>query len=154
MRAIAIAIATALGVGYAPAAPGTCGTILAVPLFVWLSPMPPWLYLVTVAGVVAMGTWAAGVAGQAFGEVDHKRIVIDEVAGYLVTMALTRPTVNAVIAGFVLFRTFDILKPWPVGWVDRKVKNAAGVMLDDILAGLYGLAVLSALKVFLPSFFL
>ena len=152
-RTTAIALATALGVGFSPIAPGTCGTIVAIPLYVALSNLPLWLYLVTLAGVIAAGTWAARITGDAYGEVDHQRIVIDEVAGYLVTMALVRPTAYSLGAGFVAFRLFDILKPWPVGWADRTVKNAFGVMLDDLFAGVYGLTCMVVLGLVFPQWF-
>lgn len=153
VRVIAIAIATALGAGFSPVAPGTCGTAAAVPLFWALSHLPVWLYLVTVGGLVAAGTFAAAIAGDAWREVDDQRIVIDEVAGYLVTMAVSRPTVHALVAGFVLFRLFDILKPWPAGWADKKVKNAFGVMLDDLFAGAYALAFMVVLGIISPNLF-
>ena len=152
-RTTGIALGTALGAGFSPVAPGTCGTIVAVPLYYALSGFPLWLYLITLAGLTAAGTWAAKITGDAYGEVDHQRIVIDEVAGYLVTMTLNRPTPATMAAGFVLFRLFDIVKPWPVGWADRKVVNAFGVMLDDLLAGACALAILQVLKVALPAYF-
>ena len=153
IRATGIVIGTALGAGFSPVAPGTCGTLVAIPLWWALTGLPLWLYLVALAGIFAAGTWAARVTGEAYGEIDHQRIVIDEVAGYLVTMALARPTIHALAAGFVLFRTFDIAKPWPVGWADRNVKNSLGVMLDDLLAGAYALAIMSCLRVLAPSYF-
>lgn len=153
VRAIAIVFATALGAGFSPVAPGTCGTAAAVPLFYTLAHLPPCLYLVVLAALTAAGTWAAKITGDAWGEVDDQRIVIDEVAGYLVTMAVSRPTVHALIAGFVLFRLFDILKPWPAGWADKKVKNAFGVMLDDLFAGCYGLASMVVLGIIWPHLF-
>jgi phosphatidylglycerophosphatase A len=149
IRSIAVAFATGLGAGLSPVAPGTCGTLLAVPLFRLLSSMPPWMYGVTLCGITALGTWSAGIAGRVWNKTDDQRIVIDEVAGYLLTMALTTPTWPHLAAGFALFRFFDILKPWPVGWADKTVKNAFGVMLDDLLAGVYGFIVLRLLNAYL-----
>jgi phosphatidylglycerophosphatase A len=143
----AVAIATGLGTGYSPYAPGTCGTLAAIPLYLALSQASPWIYMIFAAALAAAGTWAAGVAGKKWGAVDDQRIVIDEVAGFLVTMAFTKPSLVAVLVGFVLFRLFDISKPFPVSWADGKVKNAFGVMLDDLLAGLYGLAAMQTIPV-------
>jgi phosphatidylglycerophosphatase A len=111
-----------------------------------MADLPLWLYGVIVCLVVAVGTWAASVTGSIYGEVDNQRIVIDEVAGYLITMIASRPTLTGMLTGFVLFRFFDIVKPFPVDWADQKVKNAFGVMLDDILAGAYGLGALTLIQ--------
>jgi phosphatidylglycerophosphatase A len=146
-QTVAVTIATALGAGYVPLAPGTCGTVVGLFLFWGLSDLPLWLYVVIVCFVVAVGTWAASVTGKMYGDVDHQRIVIDEVAGYLITMFASRPTLTVMLTGFVLFRFFDIVKPFPVGWADQKVKNAFGVMLDDILAGIYGFGALSLFQI-------
>lgn len=147
----ALTIATALGVGFSPVAPGTCGTAVGLLLFWSLSDLPVWLYAAIVCLVVAVGTWAASITGKIYGEVDNQRIVIDEVAGYLITMIASRPTVTEMLIGFVLFRFFDIVKPFPVDWADQKVKNAFGVMLDDILAGVYGWGVLTLFRMLVPS---
>jgi phosphatidylglycerophosphatase A len=152
IRKFAVLIATGLGSGFSPYAPGTCGTLVAIPLFLALSQMPWWLYAVTAAGICALGTWSARIAGDGWGETDDQRIVIDEVAGYLITMAFTKPSISTVIAGFVLFRLFDITKPFPVGYVDRNVKTAFGVMLDDILAGFYGFAAMQLLAHFASGY--
>jgi phosphatidylglycerophosphatase A len=90
-------------------------------------------------------------AEEAFGRKDDGRIVIDEVAGFLVTMAGVRPGLAAVILGFLLFRAFDILKPWPVRFVDKKCPGGLGVVLDDVVAGLYSLIVLYVILYLWPS---
>lgn len=153
-RTFALAVATVLGVGYSPIGPGSCGTLVGIFIFWGLSGLPLWLYGVTLCGVIAVGTWAAAITGSIYGEVDNQRIVIDEVAGYLVTMISFSATPINLIVGFFLFRLFDILKPFPAGWVDRNVKSAFGVMLDDILAGVYGFAVLAVLHMLAPSWFM
>jgi phosphatidylglycerophosphatase A len=153
IQTVALTIATALGAGYVPRAPGTCGTVVGLLLF-WglgLSGLPIWLYVVMVCVVVAVGTWAASVTGKIYGEVDNQRIVIDEVAGYLITMIAARPTLVGMLTGFVLFRFFDIVKPFPVDWADKNVKNAFGVMLDDILAGIYAWGALTLFRLLFPS---
>jgi Phosphatidylglycerophosphatase A and related proteins len=150
-QTVALTIATALGAGYVPRAPGTCGTVVGLLLFWGLSDLPIWLYIVIVSLVVAIGTWAASITGKIYGEVDNQRIVIDEVAGYLITMIAARPTLVVMLMGFVLFRFFDIVKPFPVDWADKKVNNAFGVMLDDILAGIYAWGVLWLFRLLFPS---
>lgn len=143
MTIIARVLATALGVGYSPIAPGTCGTALAVP-FAWLlASLPLGPYAAVVAAITLLGIWAASVADESWGTHDSGRIVIDEVAGYLVTMALVdRSDWVALGAGFLVFRIFDILKPPPVRQVDRAMGGGTGVVLDDVAAGIYGLIVM------------
>jgi len=131
-------IYTGLGLGLAPKAPGTFGTLLGLPLF-WL--MSGWAWVPYLAGTLAVtlvGWWAAEKAEADLGRHDAPEVVIDEVAGYLLTMFLAPALPWAMLWGFVFFRIFDILKPWPVSWADQKVPGGLGVMLDDLLAGLYG----------------
>ena len=128
--------ATAGGVGYSPLAPGTCGTALAVPLAILTAPLPLWAFLLITVAVSVVGSWSATVADQHWGTHDNGRIVIDEVAGYFVTIAfIDRSLIALLLIGFVLFRAFDIVKPPPVGWIDRNVGGGKGVILDDIAAG-------------------
>jgi phosphatidylglycerophosphatase A len=138
---VALAWATFFGAGYAPLAPGTAGTAAAIPLWWGLSHLPGWLYLAATAAVVLTGIAAADRAGRYYGVADSGHIVIDEVAGYLVTMAFLPRTLFAALAGFVLFRICDVLKPWPARFFDRapRWKNGAGVVLDDLFAGLWAL---------------
>jgi phosphatidylglycerophosphatase A len=137
-RRLAIVVATGFGAGYVPVAPGTAGTAVAVPLFLAVAQLAPWLQLLTTAAFVAVAIWAAEHAGRFFGESDDGHIVSDEIAGYLVTMALVPPSLKAVLMGFVLFRLFDVVKPWPASHFDRKMKNGVGNVMDDVFAGLYG----------------
>jgi phosphatidylglycerophosphatase A len=140
---IARFVATAGGVGYSPLAPGTCGTAVAVPLAYWTAGLPLWSYLVFTAAITLVGIWSAAAADSCWGTHDCGRIVIDEVAGYLVTMSLVdRSDWTLLIIGFVVFRAFDIVKPFPVRWLDRNLPGGAGVVLDDVAAGVYGCAVL------------
>ena len=138
---VALVWATFFGAGYAPLAPGTAGTAAAIPLWWGLSHVPGWLYLAATAAVVLTGIAAADRAGRYYGVADSGHIVIDEVAGYLVTMAFLPRTLFAALAGFVLFRICDVLKPWPARFFDRapRWKNGAGVVLDDLFAGLWAL---------------
>ena len=146
---MAKALATALGAGYSPIAPGTCGTAVAVPLAWALAELPLWQFLVIALAVTLVGVWAAATADRAWGTHDSGRIVIDEVAGYLVTVALVDRTSWIVLGiGFVVFRFFDIVKPPPVRWIDEHLPGGWGVVLDDIAAGVMGAAVMWALAHF------
>jgi phosphatidylglycerophosphatase A len=131
--------------GYAPAAPGTAGTLGAIPLFWALRDLPLPLYLVTLAAFIALASYAAQVAGAYWKVADASAIVIDEVAGYLVTMALVPWSWPAAAVGFLLFRLFDVLKPWPASAFDR-MKNGFGVVMDDVAAGVYAWVALAFLE--------
>lgn len=146
---LARALATAGGAGYSPVAPGTCGTAVAVPI-AWLArDLPPGAFVAVVIAVTAVGIWAAGVADRAWGSHDSGRIVIDEVAGYLLTVAATdRSSGLALGVGFVVFRALDIVKPPPVRWIDERVPGGAGVVLDDVAAGALGCAAMVGLAQF------
>lgn len=123
--------------GYAPFAPGTFGTAGAVPLAWALAACAdPWAIPAAAALLLAVGVRAAERAGRYWGVADASPIVIDEVVGYLITMAFVPFTWWSALAGFVLFRAFDVLKPWPASAFDR-VKTGFGVMMDDVAAGLW-----------------
>ncbi len=140
---VAVAIATGAGVGFAPVAPGTFGTALAVPIAWSVSSLPQWGYLALCAGVTLVAVWAAGRANHVFGEHDAGRIVIDEVAGFLCTMVpVSRGDWRLLAAGFVLFRLADIGKPPPARWIDRKLEGGLGVVLDDVVAGVWAAVLL------------
>ena len=149
-------LATAGGVGYAPIAPGTFGSALGVVLFVALSALHPLLFALTTATLLALGTWAADRAELFFGKKDDGRIVIDEVVGQLIALApllccahLAGTSSLALLgAGFLLFRLFDIWKPGPVGWAERRFAGGAGVMLDDVVAGALAALVMLPLALF------
>jgi phosphatidylglycerophosphatase A len=138
-------IATWFGVGLSPVAPGTCAALAALPI-AWairaVSGLPG--LAVAVAFVLAAGCWAGGAVATARAARDPGIVVVDEVAGqWLVVLAAPiEPT--AWLAAFLLFRLFDIWKPWPVGWADRQVKGGPGIMLDDVLAAGYAVVALKA----------
>ena len=139
---LALTWSSFFGAGYFPVAPGTAGTAAAIPLWWALSYAPAWAYFAAAAAVTLTGIAAADRAGKYYGVADSGHIVVDEVAGYLVTMAFLPRGVFAALAGFVLFRICDVLKPWPANFFDRdpRWKNGAGVVLDDVFAGVWACA--------------
>ena len=143
---VALVIATALGAGYSPIASGTAGSAVAL-LILWLVPFSRVGLVVFFVVVTVAGTWAAHVAEAAVGSKDPGVIVIDEVAGMtLSVLALPLPlTVPVLFVGFVMFRIFDVVKPFPAGR-SQALRGGVGVMIDDIIAGLYALILLVALR--------
>lgn len=143
MNALAKLVATALGAGYCPRGPGTCGTIVAIPLAWALASLSAWQFGLVAAVVTLLGVACAERAGRAWGTQDDQRIVIDEVAGYLVTvLPVDRAHWAPLAAGFVVFRALDIGKPPPIRWLDEHVPGGWGVMLDDVAAGVLGAGVM------------
>jgi phosphatidylglycerophosphatase A len=135
-------LAFGLGSGAVPKAPGTAGTVAAIPLYLLLQPLAWWIYLLMTAVLFLAGIWLCGRTSRDLGVHDHGGIVWDEWVGLLVTLWLAPSGWIWLLAGFVLFRLFDILKPWPIGWLDRRIGGGLGIMLDDLLAGFYGFALL------------
>jgi phosphatidylglycerophosphatase A len=134
--------ALGFGLGAARYAPGTCGTLLGIPLYLLIADWPLTGYLAAVLVLFIVGIALCGMTARALGVHDHSAIVFDEVVGFLVTMTLAPPGWFWMAAGFVLFRLFDIWKPWPIRRLDRGVHGGLGIMLDDVMAGLYALLVL------------
>ncbi len=129
-------LAFGFGSGLAKKAPGTFGTLSAVPLYFLLAQTGTIVYsLVTLISIIA-GIWICDKAADKLGEHDFGGIVWDEVAGYLITMCFIPLSWQNAVFGFILFRFFDILKPWPIKWADRRVQGGFGIMLDDVLAGI------------------
>jgi phosphatidylglycerophosphatase A len=128
-----------LGSGLSPVAPGTCGTLLAIPPYLLLAQLSLPYYLLAVLLAFAAGIYLCGYTSTALGVHDHSGIVWDEFVGFWITMIAVPPTWQWILAGFVLFRLFDIVKPWPVKVADANMKGGFGIMFDDVLAGLYAL---------------
>ena len=128
-------IAFGAGAGLAPRAPGTAGTAVAIPIYLAIGTAPLAAYALAVVCVVVAGVWACGRTARDLGVHDHPGIVLDEIAGFLVTMTALPFDWRWMVAGFVAFRVFDIVKPWPVSLVDRRVGGGVGIMLDDVIAG-------------------
>ena len=146
-------LAVGFGSGLVPIMPGTFGSLAALPILVALSSASIWTFLaVTVLASVA-GVVICGKTAQDMGVHDHGSIVWDEIAGMLITFLLVPITPVTLLIGFILFRLFDILKPWPIGFIDKHVHGGTGIMLDDIIAGLMACLVLHSAMFLLPTLF-
>lgn len=135
-------LAFGFGSGLSPKAPGTMGTLAAIPLYLLLMNLPLTGYLLAVLLISVAGIWICGESSRRLGVHDHGGIVWDEFAGFLLTMAAAPQGWAWIVLGFALFRLFDIWKPWPVRVADRQLHGGLGIMLDDILAGIYAWLVL------------
>jgi phosphatidylglycerophosphatase A len=129
-------IVTFFHIGLVPKAPGTVATIATMPLALLLMWLGPLIHMGVTILVTVLGIWACEMYERKKGGHDHPEAVIDEVAGFLITMVWMPMTWQAFAFGFCLFRFFDILKPWPIGWMDRKIPGGFGVVIDDVAAGL------------------
>ena len=143
-------LAFGLGSGCAPKAPGTFGTLAAVPLYLLMVQIPLLFYIALVSLAFVAGILICGKTSRDLGVHDHGGIVWDEFVGFWLTMILAPPGWLWILAGFVFFRIFDILKPWPIGLLDKKVEGGLGIMLDDVLAGIYACGCLQALTLLFP----
>lgn len=142
-------LALGLGSGLSPKAPGTMGSVVALVLLWLLGPsLAPWYWLIALVACL-IGIPICAYCSKALGGEDHKAIVWDEFAGAWIAIAFVPYNLLWWLAAFVLFRIFDIAKPWPVGWADKRVHGGLGIMLDDIIAG-----IMAALLLFLVEFFL
>ena len=128
-------LALGFGSGLAPFMPGTFGTLAAVPVVILCGLLPYAAFVLLTAVACVIGIKICGQTASDMGVHDHSAIVWDEVAGFMLTMLLVPLSWQTLLAGFVLFRLFDILKPWPISYLDRHVHGGLGIMLDDILAG-------------------
>ena len=143
-------MALGFGSGLVPIGPGTAGTVVAIPVYLLLLPLSVTVYLALVAALFIVGIPICAHAARRMGVHDHPGIVWDEIVGYLVTMTFAPQGWTWIVAGFVLFRLFDIAKPWPIRLLDRKVGGGFGIMVDDLLAGIFAAAVLQLMVVYLP----
>lgn len=132
------------GIGLLPVAPGTAGTLLALPLFWLLAPrLAAFELLALIAAMFAAGIWACGRTGRALGVADHGGMVWDEIVAFMLVLFFTPDNLYWQAFAFLLFRLFDILKPPPIAYYDRTFKSGFGVMLDDLIAAFYTLVLLA-----------
>ena len=136
------------GAGLAPIAPGTFGTLVAVPIYALLSHLSRAWYLAIVLVLLLAGVRICRLCEERLGVKDHPGIVWDEIVGYLIAMSSVPFSWKAAVLGFVLFRTFDVLKPWPISRLDRTVRGGLGIMLDDAAAGAFTAFCLSLLNAY------
>jgi phosphatidylglycerophosphatase A len=146
---LVVFFATGCYSGFSPGAPGTAGSVIGVALFWFLSPLSFPLYAVTVIAFIFLSIWCAARASVIFQTKDPSQVVIDEIAGYLVTMTALPPSWGYIIAGFILFRIMDIVKPYPIRWIDQNIAGGYGIVLDDVLAGVYANIILQIARAFL-----
>ncbi len=130
------------GSGLFPVAPGTAGTLAAIPLYLLLARLDLSAYLAVTVLLFAVGVYLCELTSRELGGQDHPAIVWDEIVGYLITMIAAPSKIEWLVAGFLLFRLFDILKPWPIRVLDRRIKGGLGIMLDDVLAGIFAALIL------------
>ncbi len=142
LRSPTLLLAFGFGSGLAPKAPGTFGTLAAIPLWLLLCQLSVLLYWSVIAVSVIVGIYICGRASSKLGVHDHSGIVWDEFVGLWITFAFIEPQLTSVIVGFLLFRLFDILKPWPISWLDKQVGAGIGIMIDDIVAGFFAAIVI------------
>jgi phosphatidylglycerophosphatase A len=154
MKIVALAIATAGGAGLAPVAPGTFGSAVGLVLFILTRHWPLWAQLAGVAVVSVTGVWACTEAARHFNRKDPGQAVADEVAGQWLTCVGTVAAVGAAgpIAAFVLFRAFDVVKPWPVRRLES-LPAGFGIMADDLAAAVYANVVLRLMGHWMPGLF-
>lgn len=135
-------LAFGLGSGAAPKAPGTFGTLAAIPLYLLLAQLPIAAYAIAIIAAFVFGVYLCDQASKDMGVHDHGGIVWDEFVGYWIAMIALPFHWVWIIAGFVLFRVFDILKPWPISWLDKRVHGGFGIMIDDVIAGIFAAVIL------------
>jgi len=135
-------LAFGFGFGLAPVAPGTFGTLVAIPIYYLLMGLPVWAYIAIVVALFLFGIFLCETTSNNLKVHDHSGIVWDEIVGYLITMIAAPRGWQWMILGFILFRFFDILKPWPIKMIDARIKGGFGIMFDDVVAGFFGLIII------------
>ena len=143
MKVLALALASALGVGYVPFAPGTFGSAVGLVVW-WLLPASAVAQAIAIVAIFAVGSWAGGIAERHFGRTDPGHVVIDEVMGMLITLFLNPVGWKGALAGFLLFRIFDVIKPYPANRLER-LPGGVGIMADDAMAAVYANLALRAI---------
>ena len=144
-------IALGFASGLSPKAPGTAGTLMTVPLVYFLQQQTLLVYGLVTLFVLLTGPWVCGYAAKKLKVHDHSAIVYDEVAGFLITMFMVPASWTLMFLGFVLFRFFDAVKPWPISWLDKNIHGGFGIMFDDVVAGVFSLLCLMLFQYSYPA---
>ena len=152
MNRLAVWIATSGPAGYAPVAPGTVGSLVGLVVYFLIAGWSLPAQLVAAAAIAVVGIWAGGVAAKHFNRSDPSHVVIDEVAGQVVTLVGLGWSWPTALLGFLVFRALDIIKPWPANRLEA-MHGGTGIMADDLMAAIYGQIVMRALFFFLPGLF-
>lgn len=139
-------IAFGLGSGAMPVAPGTFGTLMAIPFYLLLQPLPWYAYLIFVIIFIILSAWLSDYVSRAIKVHDHPGMNIDEFAGFFVTMINAPLGFEWILLGFLLFRIFDIWKPWPIRYLDENVHGGFGMLLDDVVAGIFSMIIIQILS--------
>jgi phosphatidylglycerophosphatase A len=143
---VAHVLAVWFGCGHVPIAPGTVGTLGAIPLYLLVRPAGPVAVAIVGVLVTVIGIWASDRVARRLKKKDPQIICIDEVAGVFITWVAAPRTTTGLVVGVVLFRIFDQFKPWPARLAERRLPGGAGIVLDDVFAGFWGIAVLAAAR--------
>jgi phosphatidylglycerophosphatase A len=146
VKRVIILLATGCYVGYSPLIPGTAGTLAAIPLYLILSHLSSLYYIAIVLGSIYIAIWASDRAEVLLQSRDCRHIVIDEMVGFMVAMVMVPPTFRNILLGFFLFRALDIIKPIPIRALEERVRGGYGVVLDDIVAGVYANLIIHVLR--------
>jgi len=150
MTGIGWLLATVAGLGRFPVAPGTAGSAVGVLIHLGLAGRSPLAQIATIVVIAAVGVWAAGVTARQVGSPDPSVVIIDEVAGQMLTLALLGPSLGVAVAGFFLFRVLDVIKPWPARRLEL-LPGGLGIMADDLLVAVYGQALLRVMMGVWPN---
>lgn len=135
------------GSGTMPYAPGTFGTLACIPFYLLFQGMIWWQYLIVTIIVALIGIYLCGRTCKEIGVHDHPGTVFDEFVGFFVTMLFAPVGWVWIVVGFVLFRFFDICKPWPIKWLDQNIHGGLGVVLDDIVAGVFAMVIMQIIAI-------
>ena len=152
MTSLPVWIATGGPAGYAPVAPGTFGSLIGLAIYFLIARWPIAAQLAAGAAITLIGTWAAGIAARHFNRSDPSYVVVDEIAGQVVTLIGLGTAWTTLLLGFVVFRALDIIKPWPANRLEA-MHGGTGIMADDLMAAIYGQVVLRAVIFFIPGLF-
>ncbi len=149
----ALILATGFGVGFIPFAPGTWGSILSIAFYWMLKPLPFFFFILSVFIISFLGIWCSDISSYILCDRDPSEIIIDEIAGMGICLFLVHPSKMLEIGGcFLAFRTFDILKPFPIGYLEKKFDGGFGIMIDDIIAGIIAGIIVLIIKIYFYKF--